>query len=123
RYASLHEFLSRELPPGQTPQADYLTEAIAHAGERYDRYSACREEWRHYSARRSRLTKIADHATLLASELGNLDLVSRDNLAHRDDPRQLEALIGSLHFLHKAMTDMAKGVQRNGRSRELAEEQ
>ncbi len=45
-----------------------------------------------------------------------------DDLASRIDPKQIEALIGSLLFLSKETAELAKQVQKDGRSRDLAEE-
>jgi hypothetical protein len=120
---SLHEFLLRELPPGNTKQAPYFTDAVTKAGERYDRHAARRNEWRDYATRRNRLTRIARSADALASELCALDILSRDNLACQTGPEKVEALLGSLRFLSNETTDLAAQVQKNGRPRDLAEEQ
>jgi hypothetical protein len=66
---SLHEFLVRELPPGKTQQAAYLTSAVTKAGQRYDRYVEKRNEWLDYATRRYRLTRIARLAEALASDM------------------------------------------------------
>jgi hypothetical protein len=118
---SLHEFLVRKLPPSRTGQARYLADAIVNAGKRYDRYAARRNEW-HYATRRNRLTQIAKLADALASELCELDLVSRDSLACRGDPKKLNALVGSLCFLSKEIANLTDQAQKNGRPRDLAEE-
>jgi hypothetical protein len=119
---SLQEFLLCELPPGKTTQAPYLTNAIVNAGKRYDRHAARKNEWLDYATRRNRLTGIARLADALVSELCKLDIVSRDDLACRDDPKKLEALTGSLRFLSKETADLTKQAQGNGRPRDLAEE-
>jgi hypothetical protein len=119
---SLHQFLRLELPPGKAKQATYLADALIAAGKRYDRYDAYRTEWLGYAARRNRLTGIARLADALASELCKLDIVSRDDLACRNDPRKLEALVGSLRLLHSETVGVAKHIQENGRPRDLAEE-
>jgi hypothetical protein len=118
----IHEFLVRELPPGKTKQAPYLTYALREAGARYDRYNASRNEWLNYAARRNRLTRITSLLEELESCLCDLDIFSRDELTSRVDPKMIEAFIGSLRLLSKKTTDLAKETQGNGRPRELAEE-
>ena len=115
-------FLDRELPPGKTKEAPYLTNVLLEAGARYDRYTANRIEWLDYATRRRRLARITKSAKELASNLCELDILSRDELASRVDRRELEALVGSLRFLSKESADLAKEVQKNGRPRDLAEE-
>jgi hypothetical protein len=105
-----------------TGQAPYLTDAVTKAGERYDRYTARRSEWLNYTARRNRLTRIAKLASDLATELRELDILSRDTLSSRADPTKIEALVGSLVFLHRETTELSKAVQQNGKPRDLAEE-
>ena len=118
----LHEFLVRELPPGKTKQAPYLTNALREAGARYDRYNASRNEWLNYAARRNRLTRITSLLEELESCLCDLDIFSRDELTSRVDPKMIEAFVGSARLLRKETTDLANETQENGRPRELAEE-
>jgi hypothetical protein len=110
------------LPAGKSHDATYLRESLKHAGERYERYSAKRKEWRAYAARRGRLQRITKLVDQLTSRLGELDILSRDDLASRIGPKATETLVGSLHFLSKETTDLAKETQENGRPRDLAEE-
>jgi hypothetical protein len=119
---ALHEFLLRELPPGKTKQAPYLTNALLKTGARYDRYTARRNEWLNYATRGNRLRRISKLVEALASGLCELDILSRDDLASRVDPKEVEALVGSLRLLSRETTDLAKEVQGNGRPRDLAEE-
>lgn len=50
------------------------------------------------------------------------DILSRDDLANRVDPKEIEGLVGSLGLLIKETADLAKEAQGNGRPRDLAEE-
>ena len=91
----------RELPPGKTKQAPYLTNALREAGARYDRYNASRNEWLNYAARRNRLTRITSLLEELESCLCDLDIFSRDELTSRVDPKMIEAFVGSARLLRK----------------------
>jgi hypothetical protein len=121
RWEMLHEFLARSLPPGDTHQAHFFTSALQDAGARYDRYSASKKEWWSYATRKRRLTKIADFASALASNLGELDILSRDELARRSN-KEIESLIGSLVLLGNHISHLVKQAQSNGTPRDLAEE-
>lgn len=118
---SLHEFLLRELPPGKSTQARYLTEALATAGERYEHHIARRDDWWFYASRRERLERIGALAVQLASALCELDIISREDLQNRLGPRELEALVGSLRVLIAQTKDTAQDIQKNGKPRDLAE--
>lgn len=118
----IHEFLVRKLPPGKTKQAPYLTNALLKAGARYDRYMAKRNEWLDYAVRRNRLNRITKSVNELTSDLSELDILSRDELASRVDPKEVETLIGSLSLLGKETAELVKEAQENGRPRDLAEE-
>lgn len=118
----LREFLQRKLPRDKAQRAPDVENALREAGARYDRYAARKQEWLNYPARRRRLRKISELATALASELGNLDILSRDDLAIQLGPKQIETFIGSLRFLNKETTDLTKAIQEDGRPRNLAEE-
>jgi hypothetical protein len=113
------QFLVRDLPPEQTTQAPYLATAI----KRYDRYTEKKEECLDYAARRSRLSGITRTALELVSDLSTLDILSRDTLARRIEPTQIEALAGSLVRLGRETRDLANEIQENGRPRDVAEEQ
>jgi hypothetical protein len=54
--------------------------------------------------------------------LRDLDILSRDDLTSRVDPKQIEVLIGLLFFFSKGVVDLLNGVQTKGRPRDLAEE-
>jgi hypothetical protein len=118
----IRDFLVRELPPGKTNQAPYLANALLKAGARYDRYTARRKEWADYATRRNRLKSVTKLADNLASCLRALDIISRDDLASRFDPKVIEALLGSLSLLSKETMELAKDAQQNGRPSDLAEE-
>ncbi len=118
----VREFLVHELPSGMTKQASYFVQALLQAGARYDRYFASRHDWLHYAARRKRLESISTLAEGLASGLCNLDILSRDDLSSRIDPKATETLIGSLRLLSKVATDLVRETQRIGKPRDLAEE-
>jgi hypothetical protein len=120
--AGIRDFLERELPPGKIKQAPYIMDALLKAGARYDRYTANRKAWLDYTRRRQRLERANQSAVELAIRLNELDILSRDELASRVDPKEIEALIGSLFFLSKETADLVKHVQKNGRPRDLAEE-
>jgi hypothetical protein len=119
---AIRDFLERELPSEETKQAPYLTNVLLNAGARYDRYKARRNDWENYATRRDRLLRITVLAERLASNLCELDILSQDDLASRLDPKEVEALIGSLRFLGRATTNLAKEIQKDGRPRDLAEE-
>jgi hypothetical protein len=118
----IQDFLERELPPGKTKQATYLTDVLREAGARYDRYIANREAWLDYAPRKRRFERTSKLAEELAVNMCKLDILSRDDLASRVDPKQIEALVGSLLLLSKQATDLANDIQKNGRPRDLAEE-
>src|SRR5260370_10711904 len=118
----IRDFLERELPPGKIKEAPYMMDALLKAGARYDRYKANRKDWLNYAGRRRRLEEVSKSAVGLVIGLNELDILSRDDLASRTDPKQIEALIGSLLFLSKETAELAKQVQKDGRSRDLAEE-
>jgi hypothetical protein len=101
---------------------EYFTTALEEAGARYDRYAAKRDEWWNYADRKSRLKKITDLASALAANLCELDVLSRDDLARRADPKAIETLIGSLSLLGNEMASLVKRAQDNGAPRDLAEE-
>jgi hypothetical protein len=118
----IQEFLARKLPPGKTTQAPYFTNALLEAGARYDRYTAGRNDWWDYEARKERLERIETYANWLETALHELDIISREDFANRVNPKEIDALVGSLRFVSKEMTGLAKQVQRIGRPRDLAEE-
>jgi hypothetical protein len=118
----LYEFLVRELPPGVTSEARYFATALREAGARYDRYVASKHEWFHYGPRKNRLKAIAKSADELASTLCELDILSREDLGNLLNPKEIQALVGSLGLLEKVTTGLAKDVQENGKPRDLAEE-
>ena len=97
----IHEFLLRELPPGESKQAAYLTDVLLMAGARYDRYAEKRREWLNYTDRRKWLVKIVKLAEVLETDLSNLDVLSRDDLSLRLGPTEINTLIGSLRILSK----------------------
>jgi hypothetical protein len=119
---SLDEFLARTLPPGQTKHAQCFTAALKDARARYDRYVARKKEWWSYTARKARLHNITWHARQLASRLSELDIVSRDDIARRTDPKEIETLLGSLSLLGREMMELVNDTQKNGKPRDLAEE-
>ena len=119
---AIRDFLERELPPGETKQVPYLTNVLLDAGARYDRYTARRKEWMSYASRWKRLVRITRLAEDLESNLCELDILSRDDLASRLGPKEVEALIGSTRLLSRATTGLAKETQKDGRPRDLAEE-
>jgi hypothetical protein len=121
---TIHDFLARELPPGKTKLAPYLTEALLKAGARYDRYAAesNRKKWLDYSARAKRLGLITKLSEKLASDLCELDILTRDQLETRIDAKAIEELVGSLHLLRRQTADLGKEVQKTGRPRDLAEQ-
>jgi hypothetical protein len=120
--ADIREFLERNLPPEMRRQAPDLTNALLEAGARYDRYTARKHKWWDYVARRKRLEMVTTHVERLVTSLSEIDILSRDDFARRVDPRQIDALVGSLCALSKETTLLAGGVQTFGRPRDLAEE-
>ena len=116
------EFLKCELPPQNSVQASYYAEALGRAGRRYDRYSENRADCLDYAARKRRLIEATRMANQLASQLCDLDILSRDELTLRLDPTQLETLVGSLLLLSKEVGNLASEVQKGGRPRDLPEE-
>jgi hypothetical protein len=76
-----------------------------------------------YTARRRALSGVAKSAEQLAAKLCELDLLSRDELARRMDATEFAALIGALLLLSKETSGLAQEVQKNGRPRDLPEEQ
>ncbi len=119
---SLMDFLARDPPPGRATRTQYLVAAVRNAGARYDRYFEKRAECLDYATRRTRLFEIAEAAKELASKLCHLDILSRDEIARRIDPTEVETLLGSLHLLSKEVAGLANEIQKNGRPRDLAEE-
>src|ERR1035437_5143541 len=101
-------------------QAPHLADAVLNSGARYDRYAAKKHEWERYANRKNRLSAIKKLANAFASSLSKLDIISRDELASRVKPNEIEALVGSLHFLSEEATDLASKIQEDGRPRNLA---
>jgi hypothetical protein len=126
RFVGADRMSENDRPSGAalTKQADYLTDALLKAGARYDRYAAekNRNKWLDYTARWKRLEKITRSIQALATDISELDILTRDDLWSRVDPIAVEALIGSLLIVGKATNDLAKETQKNGRPRDLAEE-
>ena len=120
--AGIREFLERELPQGTADQVTHFTTALLEAGQRYDRLTARRSEWRKYSARKSRLKQITKLAWNLASALSELDILSRDDLASRIGETKIDELVGSLWILGQNTRNLENEVQKDGRARDLAEE-
>jgi hypothetical protein len=118
----IQDFLARNLPPGRTAEAAYLTEALLAAGARYDRYIAAKAEWWSYVKRKERLERVARYADWLEVALHELDIISRDDFAKRVDRKEIDALIGLLRSLGQEMAALGKQVQSIGKPRDLAEE-
>jgi hypothetical protein len=116
------EFLVKELPPGMREEAEYFRNALHSAGERYDRYVTNKHEWHSYRERKKRLDGITYLAKKLASGLCELDILTREDLASRVDPKEIEAIIGSLRILENVTAGLSKEVQKNGKPRGLAGE-
>ena len=112
----------RELPPGKTDLANYLTHALREAGARYDRLAAQRKEWLDYATRRDRLGRITKLVEDLASGICDLDILTQDDLATRINPNDIEVLVGLLYRLSKQTKLLFNEIQQNGRPREVAEE-
>jgi hypothetical protein len=119
--ADILDFLKRELPPGKIKQASYIMDELQKAGARYDRYTVKRKDWWNYTRRRQRLETVNKLAMELETSLSELDILTRDDLASRVDPKEIEALIGSLVFLRKETADLVKHVQKNGKPPDFAE--
>jgi hypothetical protein len=113
-------FLERELPPGRTTQAPYLTKVLLNVGKRYQHYSNRINEWQGYGARRTRFARLAHAAAILVSELETLDVVSYDDLANRLYPKEIESLAGSMRVLGRKAIDLGKTIQKNGPPYNLA---
>jgi hypothetical protein len=118
-YERIFLFVTRKL---SKQRARVFTDAILAAGARYDRYQAARGEWKSYSDRRARLDKIAKSSEELANGLLGLDVLTRDDLARRLDEGMNQSLVNSLLLLRKEAAGLIKGIQQNGRWRDLAEE-
>jgi hypothetical protein len=118
----IREFLERELPQRATDQVAHFTTALLEAGQRYDRLTARRSEWRKYSARKNRLKRITRLAWDLASALSELDVLSHDDLASRIGATKIDEFVGSLWILGQNTRDLGNEVQKDGRARDLAEE-
>jgi hypothetical protein len=120
----VYDFLLRELPSPNKGEARRFEKALERAGQRYDRYSAAenRKQWFSYIERSRCLQRIASRAEELAGGLGDLDVLSRDDLSNRIEWTKIEALIGSLLLLYNAVEDVRRQMQTGGRPRNLAEE-
>jgi hypothetical protein len=118
----LHDFFVRNLTPQNNKRASYFATATREAGERYDRYMARRDEWFDYAARRRKLERITASIEAVASGISELDILSRDDLTSRVDPKELDELIGLLSRLAQETTFLFGDAQSNGRPRDLAEE-
>jgi hypothetical protein len=119
---SLHDYLLRELPPGKSKEMSYVADALAAAGERYDRHTARKDEWWRYAGRKGRLDTLTRYAEWAASGLCALDIITREDLQNRLGTKELEALVGSLRVLAVQTAEMAKEVQATGKPRDIAEE-
>src|ERR1035437_143536 len=92
--SDVHEFLVRELPPEDVRRASYFANASREAGERYVRYSERKDEWSKYATRRDKLKRIVTLVEGVASDLSELDILSRDDLASRIGSKEIDGLIG-----------------------------
>jgi len=59
------------------------------------------------------LKGIAKSANELATDLHELDILTREDLGNRINPKDIAALIGSLGLLGKVATGLAEAVQGN----------
>jgi len=118
----LRAFLERELPPASTKDASYIAKCLLKAAARYDRYAARRNDWLNYTRRRGRFARIAALAEALASDLAELDSLSRDDLDLRFDAEKLSKLTASLLVLRNEAEHLANAIQKSGRPRDVAEE-
>ena len=118
----IQEFLMRALPPGNTKHVEYLTNAILKAGARYDRLTEKQDEWFQYAPRKKRLKKLEKLFDELGCVLSEVDILSRDELASRAHPMEIETLVGSLSRFSMATKEMINEMQSDGRPRDLAEE-
>jgi hypothetical protein len=118
----VRDFLARELPPGKSTEASYVADAVAAAGESYDRHTARKDEWWRYSSRRARLETLANYAAWAASGLCALDIISREDLQNRLGTKEFDAHVGALNFLALQAAEMVRGVQATGKPRDIAEE-
>ena len=119
---SLLEFLARKLPPRRAKQAHDVANAVLQAGERYNRYAARRNDWLNYAIRGGRLKRISRFAEQLVSDLCELDILSRDDLETRFQPKQIETLIGLLQLLNKQAIELTQEIQKDGRRRDVAQD-
>jgi hypothetical protein len=119
---NLHDYLLRELPPGKSKEVSYVADALAAAGERYDRHTARKDEWWRYARRKGRLETLTRYAEWAASGLCELDIITREDLQNRLGTKELEALVGSFRVLAAQTAEMAKEVQVTGKPRDIAEE-
>jgi hypothetical protein len=118
----LDAFLARGLPPGSIEHAEAIVSAVLNAGARYDRYNAQRKELMDYAARRRKLSTIARLANELEAGLRELDILSSEALTCPADPKEFQALIGTLRLLNLKAAATALDIQDSGRPRDLAEE-
>jgi hypothetical protein len=58
----------------------------------------------------------------IASALEELDIISRGDLEARFGQNKIEELLGSLILINKKAKELEDEVQKDGRSRDLAEE-
>jgi hypothetical protein len=114
--------LLRELPPGKSREVSYVEDALAAAGERYDRHTARKDEWWRYARRKDRLETLTKYAEWTASGLCGLDIITREDLQNRLGTKELEALAGSLRVLAVQTAEIVREVQATGKPRDIAEE-
>ena len=112
--------MERELPPGRTTQAPYLTKVLLNLGKRYQHYSNRKNEWQGYGARRARFVRLAYAAGVLVTELRALDVISFDDLTHRLYPKEIGSFIEATRVLGKKAIDLGKEIQTNGAPYNLA---
>jgi hypothetical protein len=92
--------------PQNNKRASYFATALRVAGERYDRYIANRDEWFDYAARKKKLERLMVSIEAVAFGLSELDILSRDDLASRVDPKEIDELVGTLGRLAARSADI-----------------
>jgi hypothetical protein len=118
----LHKFLVRELPKDAPNDLDAIKRALDGASRRYERLMQERIGWESYRNRRKSLEEIQDLSKSLTESIGDLDVLSREDLEIHLGSEKVEALLGHLVNLDTHAQQLLKTIQAKGRPRNLAEE-
>ena len=118
--SGLQLFLEQKLPNDSQPNLALIVEALSRAAATYERYAESRSRWMNYNERRRRVREIERQAKQLLTQLNELDLISKDQLAVRLGAEELEKLQGQLTGMMLNCPKVMNAMQATGRPKDVA---